>query len=975
MIKVGTGTLTLSGANTYTGGTTISAGTVQLGDGGTTGSILGNVLDNATLAFDRSNTGTFTGLISGSGSLTQMGSGTIFLTADSTYTGGTKISAGILQIGNGGTTGSIIGNVIDNATLVFNRSDLEMFGGTINGSGNLIQSGAGNLILTADNTFSGGTTVAPGSTLQLGNGGTSGSVAGNVADNGTLIFNRSNTLVFGGVISGPGALQLLGGTLVLTGANTYSGGTTISAGTLQIGDGSTTGSITGNVIDHGILAFDRSDSVTFSGAISGTGALQLLNGTLVLTGANTYSGDTTISAGTLQIGNGGTTGSIIGNVIDNATLVFNRSDLEMFGGTISGSGNLIQSGAGNLILTADNTFSGGTTIAAGSTLQLGNGGTSGSIVGNVADNGTLIFNRSNTLAFAGVISGTGSLEQNGSGTTILSGTNTYTGGTLVNAGTLTVNSAQALGLGNVVVNGGILTADPQPINVKGNYTQNAGGTLQLQVAGANPGQYDSLNVGGNATLGGTLQLLSLGFQPKAGNQLTLITASGIVSGRFAQFLNPFAAGPGFNTVDLVYGRDSVVLEFLNLIPPVPPPAPLPVIVTINFASFALTPNQLAAGTLVDQVELNPRAAGLISFLAGQPLSSLPGDLEQISPDSLTSFYEISFSNANIQRLNIEGRLDDLRSGSTGFSSNMKINGAPTGPEGKASVESQPSKDPVPQTLQPAPENRWGVWLTGFGDFVNVDGDYNAPGYNFTTGGFSLGVDYRITDQLAIGAFGEYAHTWTSLEPSGDIDVDSGRGGIYATWYTHGFYLDGAIWGGHNVYSSSRPTLGGSASGGPGGAEFSTFGIAGYDFHFGGLTVGPIASLQYTYVNINGFGEKGSLAALQYTAQNAGSLRTDFGFRAYYQWQLGKVLVEPSLRAAWEHEYKYSVLPITAGFAGIPEPTATFYGPSEGNDSAIVNAGVLVNWTPTIATYVNYDGQLGRDRYDSNAVTGGVRISF
>jgi hypothetical protein len=66
----------------------------------------------------------------------------------------------------------------------------------------------------------------------------------------------------------------------------------------------------------------------------------------------------------------------------------------------------------------------------------------------------------------------------------------------------------------VTVNGGVLAADPQPINVKGNYTQNAGGTLQLQVAGANPGQYDTLNVGGNAALGGTLQLISLGFQPK-----------------------------------------------------------------------------------------------------------------------------------------------------------------------------------------------------------------------------------------------------------------------------------------------------------------------------------------------------------------------------------------------------------------------------------------------------------------------------
>src|SRR4029077_567810 len=114
--------------------------------------------------------------------------------------------------------------------------------------------------------------------------------------------------------------------------------------------------------------------------------------------------------------------------------------------------------------------------------------------------GTLIFNRSNALSFGGVISGTGSVEQNGGGTEILSGINTYSGGTIVNAGTLTVNSAQALGLGNVVVNGGILRADPQPINVKGNYTQNAGGPLQLRLGGIAPGQFDFLNVGGRAAL-------------------------------------------------------------------------------------------------------------------------------------------------------------------------------------------------------------------------------------------------------------------------------------------------------------------------------------------------------------------------------------------------------------------------------------------------------------------------------------------
>jgi outer membrane autotransporter protein len=86
-------------------------------------------------------------------------------------------------------------------------------------------------------------------------------------------------------------------------------------------------------------------------------------------------------------------------------------------------------------------------------------------------------------------------------------------------------------------------------------------------------------------------------------------------------------------------------------------------------------------------------------------------------------------------------------------------------------------------------------------------------------------------------------------------------------------------------------------------------------------------------------------------------------------------VQPTLQAAWEHEYKYTDLPMIAGFAGDPSASDTFVGPNEGHDSAIISAGVTTYWTQSISTYIDYDGQLGRDRYNSNAVTGGVRFSF
>ena len=117
------------------------------------------------------------------------------------------------------------------------------------------------------------------------------------------------------------------GTLILTGTNTYTGGTTIAQGTLQIGNGGTTGSIVANVTDKASLVFDRSDGVTFSGTVSGTGSLtQGGGGTLTLTGLDIYTGGTTINAGTLQLGNLSTTGSIVGAVVNKSIFdIFNAN--------------------------------------------------------------------------------------------------------------------------------------------------------------------------------------------------------------------------------------------------------------------------------------------------------------------------------------------------------------------------------------------------------------------------------------------------------------------------------------------------------------------------------------------------------------------------------------------------------------------------------------------------------------------------
>jgi hypothetical protein len=210
--------------------------------------------------------------------------------------------------------------------------------------------------------------------------------------------------------------------------------------------------------------------------------------------------------------------------------------------------------------------------------------------------------------------------------------------------------------------------------------------------------------------------INSGRRAVAVNRLTLVTSGGTVSGQFARFVDPFSLRPGLSTIDLIYGKQSVVLELLNQSTPVSPVIPtvptvptstsvVPpiVIATINFASFALTRSQLAAANLLDAVQLNPRVANLISFLEKKPFANLPSDFEKISPDGLTAFYEISFSNANIQRLNLEGRMDDLHNGSTGFSSNMKVNGGTVNLENRADTDGKSSKAVAAPVLQPVPD--------------------------------------------------------------------------------------------------------------------------------------------------------------------------------------------------------------------------------------------------------------------------------
>ena len=585
LTKAGTGTLILTGSNTFSGGTTInSGGTLQLGNppSQATGSLgSGPIVDNGTLAVEVSGTTTIAGAISGSGALTQSGymmsGGTLVLTAANSYSGATTVNSYCtLQVGSGGTSGSLgSGGVSGSGTLTFDSSSTQTVANVLSGGLNLTQEGSGALVLSGSNSYTGNTTVNLGSTLRLGGSSVlpdgSGAVA--VTVNGTLdlngysptlpglsgsgtittsvaglatlsVGNTNLSCTFGGVIqngSGQLALTKTGtGTLTITGSNTYSGTTTISSGTLQLGNppSQMTGSLgSGPVVDNGALNVEVSGTTTIAGAISGSGTLtqssyMMSSGTLVLTGSNSFSGAVSVGSNcTLQVGSGGTGGTLgSGGVSGSGTVVFDLSSTLTVGRHLSSSLALTVEGTGVVVLTGSNTYSGNTVIDSGATLQVGSGGTAGTLgTSGVSGSGTLAFNRSDSPTIANTLSGSLSLAQQGTGILILTAGNSFTGTTTVNSGgTLQVGAGGTAGtLGSGGVSGaGTLVFDRSDSPTVGNALS---GSLSLTQAGSGvlllTGSSNSFSGATTVNSGGTLRLGGAGVLPNASGDGT-VTVNG-----------------------------------------------------------------------------------------------------------------------------------------------------------------------------------------------------------------------------------------------------------------------------------------------------------------------------------------------------------------------------------------------------------------------------------------------------------------
>ncbi len=499
LTKQGDGTLILSNTGNDYGDTEIVGGILAAKDAASLGTGDVTIAENATLALSQ---GTLDNNVTGEGQIVKSGSDELIVTGDNNYSGGTTISGGTLTVDHADSLGS--GDIDNSGVLKVGEGELE---NTLFGSGSLVKTGTGELTLSGDNSYSGGTTIT-GGTLTADHADSLGS--GDIANSGVLQVGEGelkNTL------SGSGSLVKTGtGELTLSGDNDYSGGTTISGGTLTADHADSLG--TGAIANSGVLQVGEGE---LENTLSGSGSLvKTGSGELTLSGDNSYSGGTTITGGTLIADNADSLGT--GAVANSGVLQVGEGELE---NTLSGSGSLVKTGTGELTLSGDNSYSGGTTITDG-TLTADHADSLGT--GAVANSGVLQVGEGE---LENTLSGSGSLVKTGTGELTLSGDNSYSGTTTITDGTLIAANVNALGGGNID-NSGTLMLDAngafELANVTthtgattalaagstldaGQLTQENGSTLSIDLGAATD---DAVITADSVTLGGTLNVTGIG---------------------------------------------------------------------------------------------------------------------------------------------------------------------------------------------------------------------------------------------------------------------------------------------------------------------------------------------------------------------------------------------------------------------------------------------------------------------------------
>ncbi len=824
LAKQGPGTLFVdnSSANDFSGGINLGGGTLQIGISDTAGGLgTGNVTNNAALVFNRSDSFVVANAISGNGTLTQNGGGTVSLSGVDTYSGDTTVNAGSLALsGSTGISGSANITVAAGAMLdVSGRTDGTL---TLAGGQNL----RGNGVIRGNLTAGPGSVVAPGQSVGVL------TVTNAVVLQGTTIveidktagthdlLSSQSSLTYGGtlVVSNLSAVLADGDSFKVFNASSYSGA---FAGIVPPAPDVGLAWDTNSLITNGVLKVVSTvppGLLTWTGTTSGDWDTTTTNWVNLSATPSVYADGLPV-----RFNDSGLTSNVNLNtalapsltIVDNTNITYTFTG----GGKLSGSGGLIKldSGALSIANSSANDFSGGISLGGG-TLQIGIGGTNGSLgTGSVTNNAALVFDRSDSLVVSNAISGSGALTQNGGGTVTLAGADTCTGDTVVNAGSLALaGTAGVPGSVNLTVasgavldvsgrtDGTLTLAGGQTLRgsgtVWGNLIAGPGSTVSpglplgiLTVTNAvalqgttaveidkTAGTNDLLRSGGSLTYGGTLVVSNLSAALADGDSFKVFDALSSYSGGFSNIV-PKRPGDGlaWDTSGLT---DSGTLG-VTLAPPVTPSPSLKIDFSIAGRAEAIDPTFLPwVINSADVISSNYSGVTITFTRVGPFGTSLTGDWWKSGVDDLHCL--MADDGLTVANGNLGGQIE------------MRISGLSPGPHTIATYHNTWA-DPATHTFSPinisvngvltvtnlVPSNRVTNNYDAASAFMNVVAEEDQDVVILYQSNTNTGAtDNNVwIDGLEIDTV---ASTLKALNPTpanGDEHVDVDSGGLTLGW--------------------------------------------------------------------------------------------------------------------------------------------------------------------------------------------------